>query len=234
MIKYRFLIFFILLFSVVAFSQTEKATIEELKKIRSAYLQNQQMDFDVEAYSYKDKFDKSPELISKGHVKKSADKYYSHFLDYELMLSGEKALIVDNGEKKMEYYEYKMNKQKTPESFQINIDSLMANSDSIVMRSPVNGQKHFTIFNQSGEISQTELYVNEKTNFVQHILYYYASSNENYEIEVDRVEIYYKNIKTQGVDEKFFSFDKYFTHNKKQFIPVGQYAAYKFQYYNTK
>ena len=207
---------------------------DELKKIRNAYILNKQLSFDVEAYSYASKNTSKADLISKGSMRKSNSRYYSHFQDYELVVNGEKMVLVNNQSKIISYYDYKIKQQKIPDNFQVNIDSLLLNTDSVVMRPDKNGDKHFTAFSKTGYIKQTEIYTDSKTHLVKHLLYYYVPSTEEYEIDVDRVEVFYKNIKTQFDEEQLFTFDRYFKNNKSRFIPVGKYQGYKMNYYNSK
>lgn len=230
--KIRYIIF-CLSFAFLTPAKAQKVS-DELKKVRNAYTSNKQLSFDVEVYSYETKADKTPELISKGYMKKSNDKYYSNYEGMELMVNGDKALIVDNEKKTMTFYEYKLSKQKTPKGFEANIDSVLLQSDSVVIQPTKSGIKHFTCFSNTGDIQQTEIYVDEKTNLINHILYYYFPSNDDYEMQTDRVEIFYKNIKTQGIDEAFFSFDKYFKTVKAKLIPTVKYQGYKVNHYNSK
>lgn len=207
---------------------------QELRKVRDAYIINNNLSFDVEAYSYDTKMDKTPELISKGCMKKNKEMYYSKFDNYELLINGKKTLLVNNQTRSMKYYEYKLNKQSNTGNPKENIDSLLFSSDSIVIRNPINGEKHFTCFSNQGYVKQTEIYVDEKTNLVTRLLYYYSSSTDEYEIEVDRVEIFYKNINTKIVDESFFTFSKYFKNVKSNYFAIGKYQGYKMNYYNLK
>lgn len=215
------------------YSTKAQNAVHELKKIRNAYIVNKHLSFDVEVYSYSTKVDKTADLVSKGCMKKNNDMYYSKFDNYELLINGEKALIVNNEQKSMKYYEYKLDKKKSGDP-QANIDSLIMSSDSIVFRGIKNGEKHFTCFSKQGYVKQTELYVDSQTNLVKRMLYYYVSSTEEYEIDVDRVEIFYKNIETKVVDEKFFTFTKYFKKEKLNYFSTGKYQGYKMNYYNQK
>ena len=226
---YRFIVFS-LLSIVLCGSVHAQSQGEELKKMRMAYINNKQLSFEVEVYSYASKMDKNASLVSKGYMKKNNDMYYSNYQNYELMINGEKALMIDNQTKEINYYEYKLNKEKTPENFQVNIDSLIQNTDSIIMHPEKDGLKHFTCFSKRGYIKQTEIYADNKSYFVKHILYYYVPSTEDYDIDVDRVEIFYKNIKTESINESFFSSDKYFKNIKSKLIPVGKYQGYKINY----
>lgn len=207
---------------------------QELQKIRNAYFNAEQLSFDVEAYSYETKNDKTASLLAKGYVKKNKDMYYSNFQNYELMVKGEKALIVDAEAKSLTYYEYKLSKGKAPQQPQFLMDSLLAQGDSIVLHPVKNGVKQFTSYSKNGFIKQTELYVDTKTNMVSHILYYYVESTEDYEMQADRVEIFYKNVQTTGVDPSFFSFDKYFKNVKSSYVPTARYQGYKVKYVNAK
>lgn len=211
-----------------------QTTGSELKKIRDAYVTNKQLSFDVEVYSYSTKTDKTPELVSKGYMKKSNDKYCSNFNNYELMINGKKALIVDRERKTLDYYEYETNKPEIPKGYDFNMDSLILGMDSIVMRPLANGLKHFTCFSKNGFVRQTEIYADAQTHFIKRILYYYIGSTEDFEIGFDRVEIFYKNIQTRLVDESSFSFSKYFKRTKSTFIPVGEYQGYQINSHDSK
>lgn len=212
--------------AVLSYGQKSNAA-SQLKLIRDAYVNNKQLSFDVEVYSFHTPADKTPDLVSKGYVRKKDGNYYSSFFKYELLIIGEKALMVNNENKTMKYYNYKMAKQKDAKEFEIDFESLFSKSDSVVVHPPVGGEKHFTFFSKNGYIRQTEFYVNASTNLVSHILYYYAPSTEEYEIEVDRVEVFYKNSKTANVDESHFTFDKYLKVSKSAVKPVGKYLNYR-------
>lgn len=211
-----------------------QTTGAELKKIRDAYLANKQLSFDVEVYSYSTKADKTPDLVSKGYMKKSDDKYYSNFNNYELMITGGKALIADRERKTLDYYEYETKKPEISEGYEVNIDSLIPATDSVVMRPLADGLKHFTCFSKEGYVRQTEIYVDARTHFIRRILYYYIDSTEDFELEFDRIEIRYRNIETKPVGQSFFSFDKYFKRTKSTFVPVGEYREFQMNYYDSK
>lgn len=135
----------------------------------------------------------------------------------------------------MEYYEYTLKKQKKiPERFQINIDSLVFGADSIVMRPVKDGLKHFTVFTPGEDIIQTEFYVDGKTNFISRILYYYSPANEEYEMGVDRVDVYYKNISTAKVPDDVFRIEKFLKKENNQYSGTGDFLKYKVKYYNHK
>ncbi len=225
----------ILLFFCAVCGTVQAQTLgAELKKIRNAYLNAKQLSFNVEVYSYSTKTDKTAELVSKGYMKKSGDKYYSNFNKYELMINGEKALVVDRERKTLDYYEYERSKQEIPEDYQVNIDSLVTGSDSVVIRPLQNGLKHFTCFSTTGYVRQTEIYADAQTHLIRRILYYYIESNEDFEMEFDRVEIFYKNIQTNPIDPVFFSFDKYFKKTKSTITPVGDYRGYQMNAHSSK
>jgi hypothetical protein len=229
--KYSFGLLVLIIWNSILFSQN---TVNELKKVRNAYLVNQNLSFDVSAYSFRTKTDKNPTLISKGHVKKTKDNYYSKFLDYELLVIGEKALMIDNFDKTLSFYEYKNQSNSISKDFQINVDSIILSSDSITMLPIKNGVKQFIIYDKSNDILRTEIFVDDKTNFINRILFYYTPSNEEFESYYDRVDVYYKNIKTDVVVASDFRFEKYFTKIKGRFSNTIQYQKYKFNYYNSR
>jgi hypothetical protein len=205
----------------------------ELRKVRDAYLKNPQLSFDVSAYSYKTKTDQSPELISTGHVKKLKDNYYSAFLNYLFLANKNKALIIDKTDKTIDYYEYSTQKQALPKSFAINVDSLIFGSDSIAMHPVKNGLRQFTIFDRNDDVQQTELYVDEKTNFIRRILFYYTTTSEDFEAEMDHMDVYYKNIQVSAIPESFFNTDAYIKKINGVYYGVNAYKGFKVNYYNS-
>lgn len=208
---------------------------EEFKKIRSAYMAAAQLQFDVEVYSYSTAADVTPQLLSKGHVKKAKNSYYSSFMGYELLQSGEKTLMVDAEAKEMELYEYTLQKQKKNKELSVNLDSLMNFSDSVADHGKKDGQWFFSFYAKGELIEQTDVFVDENTHFVARIIQYYHPSTEDYEIEVHRVETRYKNIKTSGVNADFFSFNKYLVEKGKgKFAGNGSYKGYKVNYYDYR
>jgi len=207
---------------------------QELQKVRNAYLAAKQLSFDVEVYTYATKNDKTPELVSKGTAKKSDDLYYSNFNNYELMVIGDKALLINRNEKSMAYYEYKLDTKKMPATAQPDLEQLLADSDSVVIRPEKDGLKHFTSYSKSGYVKQTEIYADAQTYLIKHILYYYVASTEDFKMEADRVEIFYKNIQTSNVDPHFFTFASYFKKTGANAVPVGKYQGYKLKQYNSK
>lgn len=202
---------------------------EEFKKIRKAYTECKQMQFNVEAYSYEAPADNTPALISKGEVKRLGKNYYSSFLDYELMISGEEAVLADHAKKELEYYQFKRSKPLLKEKeFEANIDTLMNFSDSIVQRrNTKEGQLHFSLYSEGGMIALTELYVDAQTHFISRIIYYYGPSTEDYQIEVNRVDVFYKNIKTSGVKEEFFKVDKYVRRQGGKTLAAERFKGYQ-------
>src|ERR1700741_131312 len=165
---------------------------EQMKKVRNAYVFNKQFMFDVEAYSYESKMDVTPSLISKGCVKKDNEKYYSKFEDVELLINGKRSLLVNNRLKKMTYNECNVMKKPDANEVQKALDSF-STTDSVVLGDSKNGDIHFIAYSKTGYIQRTDLYVDSKTLFVKHILYQYVPPNDEYDMDVDRIEIFYKN-----------------------------------------
>jgi hypothetical protein len=208
---------------------------DELKAIRSAYIINKDFSFDVEAYSYATKNDKVPDLISKGTAKKTADKYYSKFDQLELLVNGDRTLMIDNAAGKMALYSYSSKLPKDYQDFRASIDTLLALSDSVVARvSTVKGEKHFTSFSKTGFVKQTEIYFDEKTHFINRLVYQYVSSTAEYELEADRVEVFYKNIAMKPTGTEFFELERFLKNENSKFIPVGKYRGYSVNHYTSK
>lgn len=232
----RILNSFIIIFLLQTTFAQNSAAVTELLKVRNAYIQATKLSFDVEVYSYKDKFTKKPQLVSKGTAIKFNEKYYSSFLKLDLIIFDKNSsLIIDHDEKKMDYYVYDLKKEKTPKEFQLNFDSLALASDSIKVGAIDKGIKKYTMYTNNSLIIQTELYIDVKTNYVQRILYFYASSDDYQEIEVDRLDIYYKNISTNVLNTDVFNSDLYFKKNGKNSVIVSQkYKGYTINYLNYK
>lgn len=206
----------------------------ELKKIRTAYLNASQLSFEVEVYSYATRADKTPELLSKGTMKKTTGKYYSTFAGYELTVNGEKAVLVDRQRKTLDYYEYETHRPELPGNYQVNIDSMMTGADSVVLRPAQNGLKHFTCFSGNGYVRQTEIYADAQTGFIKRILYYYIDSTDDFEMEFDRVEVVYKNIQTGPIGSGFFNLNKYVKKTGSTLTGIGIYRNYQINYHNSK
>lgn len=215
---------FIVFGNVISMAQ---GVMEQMKKVRKAYVENKQFLFDVEAYSFSSKTDVTPDLISKGCVKKDNDKYYSSFDGLELLINGKRALLVNTKSKSMLVAEERKKKNVTPlKDIAAELDKLIT-TDSVVERETKNDERHFTAYSKTGFIKQTELYVDTKTWFVKRVLYQYFPPTEEYQMEMDRVEIFYRNIQIAPTEEAFFSFDKYFKSSKNKLTPVGKYQGYK-------
>ena len=188
--------------------------------------------FDVEAYSYESKMDVTPSLISKGCVKKDNEKYYSKFEDVELLINGKRSLLVNNRLKKMTYNECNVMKKPDANEVQKALDSF-STTDSVVLGDSKNGDIHFIAYSKTGYIQRTDLYVDSKTLFVKHILYQYVPPNDEYDMDVDRIEIFYKNIQIKQPEISSFSFEKYFKSSKDRKVALGKYNGYKITSYKS-
>lgn len=203
----------------------------ELRMIRDVYTKTNYFSFDVEAYSYNYKSDKIPKLLGKGSAKKGIDCYYSNFGGYEYVLNGKQTLIIDNNNKSITIYDIDA---KVKSEMDINFDSLALFADSISFDRSSNGQKHFVFYTTKGYVNKTEIFADPSNNFVTKILYHYVSSNQEFEIGFDRVEVNYKNIKTNEITKSFFLFENYINKEKSTIKPVGKYRSYNVKYFNPK
>lgn len=232
-IKILVVAYFLLANSLAGVSQRYP---KELKDIRESYLKAKQLSFDVTAYSFDNKTDKTPKLISNGHVEKSGKNYYSSFLNYLLVVNDKnQILIIDKSRKAIDFFENIKDVEKTNRQFDINIDSIAGSSDSIIVNPVKDGLRQILIISNSDLIVRTEIFVDSKTNFIRRILYYYnKDANEDFESEFERVDVYYKNI-SERIDPDKFSIKKYINKQPKGNVYTGngEFWGYKINYYKV-
>jgi hypothetical protein len=205
---------------------------EELALIRNAYLGAPNISFEVDAFSYSTASDKTPELISHGSLKKSEGKYYSNFRDYEVLVDNSRAIMINNNKKSINIYE-KGSQSLKPSEMLVDVDSLLRKTDSVVMMPTLNGTKHFICYSKKSLIQQTDIYVDADNHFISKILFTYAPSTKEYTLDINRVEVFYKNITTKAIPEESFSFGKFIKREKSSYVAVGKYQRYKINLYKS-
>lgn len=231
-IKFKYIIVVLLIWGSSVRAQDPES---ELKKIRNNYLVNTSISFDVEVYSFDSPVDRTPELVSKGRTVRDGDNQYTKFLEYEMLSIGLKTLLIDHSEKTIEMYDYSDVKDKI-KNVKGNMagtpDSLFNITDSVVMHPVENGTKHFTIYQNNSAYISSEIYVDEKTNFIKRIVNYYKQEGED-DVPVYRVDVYYKNISVTG-PKVFPGMKTYVKETGGKCEPAEKFKNYRVEYFNYK
>jgi len=218
--------------------KAQSVALIEYKKVLTAYDNLKDISFNVDVYAYDSPYDKTPELYGSGFVYKSGTSYHSKFSDEENISSNEMSLCIDHETKTMDIFEYKMpqqNKEFLKGIDKYAQDALLSFDSSIVYKGISDGKKHFVILTPGEDIVQSDLYVDPATNLFTKIVYYYnTAKSEDFEMGVNRIIIYYKNISLAKPSEDWFSFKKYISRNETGIKVMPSFKGYKINYHDFK
>jgi hypothetical protein len=220
----KLLFFFLFLCTLDFFAQSSVRA--DLKKVNQAYRSADNLSMDISAIMYKDKNDQTGSLVGSGGMKKSGKKYYSKFGKDEMLINEKGVLIIDNQKKFMTYYEPEntaiKNTMELPD-----VDSILAQTDSIVYKGEDGDSKHYCFYDKDAAIKQTDIYVYKKNALLKRIIYYYKEGNEEESYDMYKVVIDYKNIKLDKPNDAVFSEKKYVLIEGGIIKPTPAYQTYK-------
>ncbi len=216
--------FLVILLSLFSFSSKAQSVAAELNKVRENYLTGY-LKMEVEVTGYKNEFSDQGVLIGTGKMVKSEDSYYSQFMNNEMLVSGGHTIVINHTNKSIAYFENKKVLQN-PMS-ELNIEGLLAGSDSIIFKEEKQGQKRYCFYNKSATAYKTDLYIDTRTYLVSRITYLSRPLNAKEEIEFLKMDIRYSNVSITPFREKaLFSEEKYIIKKHGDLVPADKYANY--------
>lgn len=226
-----------LLFATVLLLQGQSG-LKEFRKTINAYGTLKQFSFDVEVFGYETKTSKKAELIGKGLAKKQDQAFFSKFAESEMLQLEGKTVLVHHDTQEIDFFEYNM---KAVKNSMLNLnmdallDSLSAINDSLfVDEGVVNNFRRFVKKSPEELIYRTEYYIDPASLLIQKIIYYYQDSDEDNEIPLSSVHIYFKNFQKTATPAAYFAVSKFIQTSGKSFIAAPSYKGYKVNYHKSQ
>lgn len=199
----------------------------DLEKIRQAYLNAEDFSAKVSVSGFKTKEAVKPMQIGTGILKKTKNGYYSKFAEDEMVINEKHTIIINHLDKTIKLISGSAFSYLKESTGLLNVDTLLAQADSVVSRGLVNGMKLYSFYGSDSPVYRTDISVNEKTLFIQSIIYYYRESDEEDSYDMDRVLIQYQNISVTKPDRNIFSDKNYIGKEKGKLVGIGAYRGYK-------
>ena len=211
----------VLIAGVHAIASAQNPVID-LKKVRTQFLEANQLSFDVEVYHYQSK-NSQPALISEGKMRKSGGNYYSSFRGDKMIVNEKKGtLIIDEQQREMSYLKHP---ERMGETNQISLpDSLL---NDFVYQGVINDLKVYEYIEKDAGsgIRKTKIYINSDYQ-LKRVTHYYKANTSKVSYDAYKVEIYYKNITTSGVSASYFNLNKYLSFVNNEPKLNKQYSQY--------
>ena len=203
-----------------------RGVIEELWKVRDAYLNAKHFSADVTASGY-NRTGKTPVFTAVGTFRKNESGYYSRFMNDELISNKNCTVIIDHYDKSITWFDPVGAKAKKIKQEIVQLDSLMQRADSVISLGTQNGLRKFSIYEHAADIVQTDLFIDPVSIFIKRIVYYYRAPDDEQDIELAYMEITYKNISTANIPADKFSEKKCIDYRNGKPVPTGSCSGYE-------
>lgn len=223
---------------VVAFSAKAQNGLQAFKNTIKLYNTMQQFNFEVEIYGYETRTSKKAELIGKGYAKKQNTNFFSKFGETEMLQQAGKTIIVHHDAQQIDFYEYSMKAVKNSE-MSLNLDAIIdtlgkLNDSLFIYEGMVDGFKKFSRKSPEELIDRVDYFIEPTTSLISKLVYYYTSENEDSEIPLSVVIIYFKNLKQTATPESFFATSKFILPNGKGFLAASAFKGYKVNHHPSQ
>jgi hypothetical protein len=213
------------LLSINLLAQNYKA---DFKKIAKFYSDADNLSMSVSVKSYSSSSDKTGKLLSNGNMIKSGTKYYSSFMNTEIIDDGKSVLIINHESKSADYFPENSIMSNIPKMDK-DIDSLLKASDSIVYNGKKEGGLSYTCYGDKNDIiNKYNMIIDEKDYHIVKIEFYYNQFNEFYEIDQYKMIVNYSNVSTTSkTDTKKINTSNYIVVKGNSYKLIGNNAGYK-------
>lgn len=173
-----------------SYSQDFKA---DLKLLADSYekMANLSMKVNVNVqYSKNGRF----ERLGTAKMQKSGVKYYSKFLDDELICDGDQTVIINHADKTVSFLKYSVSIEDSEKNqvFNMNIESVFEGADTIIYKQ-LKSAKSYTILSSDNIITSTEIIISS-AGLIQTINYTYMESTQEKDIGMHKVNIEYFDV----------------------------------------
>lgn len=182
----------------------EKVYDKEFALVAQAYSDTKNFSSDVTVYSYKEKGQEKADLLGKGMIRKADKNYYSAFRGEVMIANNHCAVIIDSSNKQVTYFGEAKGHTQDPFSMS-KIDSLLKKQDSVVYMGAQAGVEHYIFYNKKSILTRVDMYTDVKDHFIKRLTYYYTPSDKMHKYGMYKMDIYYNNIKTEKVNDSYFS-----------------------------
>jgi|GEM_PF-2290569 hypothetical protein len=199
---------------------------KEFSLISQAYANAQNFSSDVIVYSYKEKNQQKGDIQGTGMIRKADKNYYSKFKGEELIANNHCAVIIDSSDREVTYFGEAKGNIGDPFSM-AKIDSIMRRQDSVVYAGMKDGLEHYIFYNKNSVMLRVDMYAGATDHFIKRLTYYYAPSDKKNSYDMYKMDIYYNNIRTDKVDNGFFSEKKVLTFKSGKPYLQGKYRSFK-------
>ncbi len=222
--KFLYLIFIITVLSGTQVSAQD--LLADLKQMRERYAQMESYGAEVKVDIYE-----SERLIQSKRAAIKKDQYQSYYqLDQVTMLLNERFSILVNEEEKV--IVLNRHKGKLKDIFNnwesmdpAKIEAILQSYEDWHFVGQANGKTHYQLVDQDGLIQRIDLFLNQKQNMIDQLVYHY---NENQTPVKTKVTIQYQN---QQIDPEWskatFSENQFVQKQKGQWQPQPAYRGYE-------
>lgn len=197
---------------------------KDLSKVSLAYLKADQLAMNIDVFLYASAKSSARESLGTAVMRKEQEKYYSKFMMNEMISDGEHTLIVDHDDKTLNLFKQLPASMNTNPG-NINMDSILLESDSVLYGGLDKGIKMYTIYQSNNVVKRTDIYINVQSSLVERLIYLYVESSEGAELGMEKVEIIYKKV-DKKIDPGYFNISKYLVKEENGFILQREYKDY--------
>ena len=185
----------------------EKTSIEYLEKVFRSYQEMETLSMDIEAHAYMDASDRQGEKVMTGAMKFTEDRYYSKMDGIEMVVFGEKMIVVDHGEKTISLGRSKPVSELKKGQPVFSLESITGLGAKVDYQGPDKGNHVYRMEIPNSYIKEMELHINEGGLIVKMVHYYL--SMPGLESEYYKMEVLFKNISQSPPPNSFFDEKKY-------------------------
>jgi hypothetical protein len=226
---------FLALFIFNSFASGAQDYKSDFKKSIKFYSSATDLSMSVNVKTFESSNDKTGTSLGSGKMYRSSKKYYSNFMNTEIIDDGNKVLMIDHADKQASYYPDHSIIGNIP-VIDKDMDSLLKSADSVIYIGAKEGGIQYTCYGKKEDlISKYNITFSSKDYHVSKIEYFYNQKNKDFEIEQYKLIVNYTSVSTSKVTEtEKFKLENYISSNDKGYVLKSKYSGYKLQVTDKK
>ena len=198
------LLFFLLLGSAGTRAQSPQA---DFQKVFDRYQNTHHLSLMMEVYAYSEEEGRQSEADFSGVLKKSGSDFYSKVWGREMIVRGERMLLIDLEAQQMTLGRAQPRALPKPNPMTASLDSFMVAGGAVKLQGQQNGLRHYRVQMPESTVASIDLYLDQR-DFIVRMTYHYREW-EGVKPVKDHLDIHYRQISFAPPPERYFDLDHY-------------------------
>jgi len=213
-----------MMISSIVYSQDYKS---DFLKVQNFYRNASNLSMKVNVHAYSSESDKNGYSMGTGVMYKSEKKYYSNFMNTEMIDDGKSMLILDH-EAKQAVYAPDRSAMKNRKNMSEVIDTLVSGTKNIKFIEKKDDRVIYECTIDQGIISSYKIFIQPSTGHFKRIEYIYRNDHPDYDVDIYKVVVNYTEIFTKKPSYSF-SISNYLEQKAGKYILKGKVSGYQLE-----